>query len=111
MPVQAEILGFWDGSRAVQWRGRGFFGGLAPDPADPESTDGRFRVLNEPARGRIVVYERKSMAAVADTLSKADGTWRIDWLDPTLHFVVIGFDDSGVQNAAIQDWVKPAPME
>jgi hypothetical protein len=103
-------LGFFDATRSVQVRGRGYFAGQAPDPADPDSVDGRFRILNVPSRGNVVVFERGSMFPVASTYSAADGTWRIEWLDPTRDFIVIGFDNTGAQNAAIQDWVRPEPM-
>ena len=103
-----ETFGFVDATRSDRVRGLGFFAGLAPDPVEPD-VDGRYRKLNAPAVGRIVVYERRTMDAVADALSAADGTWRIDWLDPALKFVVIGFDDTGAVNAAIQDWESPEP--
>lgn len=93
------------------YAGPGFFAGLAPDPADPESPDGRFRILNVPSRGRITVHARDSMRVVAETLSASDGTWMVKHLNPALTFVVIGWDDTGVQNAAIQDWLKPALPE
>ena len=104
-----DVMGIIDASRSDWVRGGGFFAGLAPDPGDPESVDGRFRKLNVPGVGRVVVYERGSMLPVADTLSASDGTWRIDWLNPDLKFVVIGFDDTGAVNAAVQDWVSPEP--
>jgi len=108
MPA-TDIIGIVDVTRSVRVRGSGYFAGEPPDPGDPESVDGRFRILNVPARGRVVVYERGSMLPVAHTLSASDGTWRVDWLDPLRDFIVIGFDDAGVQNAAIQDWVRPEP--
>lgn len=89
------------------YSGPGYFAGQAPDPAVPDSPDGRFRILNEPARGRVQVFERSSMICVADTLSSATGEWHIGYLNPALFYVVIGWDDAGQQNAAIQDWVKP----
>lgn len=104
-----DVMGIIDASRSDWVRGPGYFAGLAPDPGDPEAVDGRFRILNVPSVGRIVVYERDSMLPVADTLSAADGTWRIDRLNPDLKFVVIGFDDTGAVNAAVQDWVSPEP--
>ena len=105
-----DLLGIIDATRSARVRGAGFFAGLAPDPSDPDQVDGRFRILNVPARGKVVVFERGSMLPVASTLSAADGTWRIDWLDPAHDFIVLGFDDTGAQNAAVQDWVRPEPM-
>ena len=51
------------------------------------------------------------MRLVATTRSAADGSWRVDYLDPLEIYVVIGFDDQGRVNAAIQDWVRPALMD
>lgn len=109
--MKTDRVGAIDATRSDRVRGHGYFAGEAPDPLDPDGVDGRFRILNVPSRGRVVVYERGSMQAMASTLSAADGTWRINWLDPARDFVVIGFDDAdGGQNAAIQDWVRPEPM-
>lgn len=104
-----DVMGLIDATRSDWVRGAGYFAGLAPDPGDPDSLDGRFRKLNQPSAGRIVVLERRSLLPVAHTLSAADGTWRIDWLNPALQFVVLGFDDRGTVNAAVQDWVSPEP--
>lgn len=92
-------------------RGDGYFAGLAPNAQDPNSTDGRFRILNLPARGRISIYERSTMRVIESVLSAEDGTWEIGFLDRSQFYVIIGWDGRGLQNAAIQDWVKPAPME
>lgn len=58
-----------------------------------------------------MVMERGSGLCVASTMSKDDGTWRVDRLNPAIRFTVIGFDDRGLQNAAIQDWIAPAVRE
>lgn len=105
-PTSADMTMGAAPSRA--WAGVGFFAGLAPDPLDPGSPDGRFRILNEPSRGRITVHERGSLVCVAETLSAPDGTWEVRGLNPNFSYVVIGWDETGFQNAAIQDWVKPA---
>lgn len=104
-----DIVGPFEATRSAWVRGPGYFAGEAPDPGDPEAVDGRFRKLNVPGVGRIKILERGSMNVVAETLSAADGTWRVDWLDPSRQFVVIGFDDTGAVNAAVQDWVSPEP--
>lgn len=51
------------------------------------------------------------MFCIAETISASDGTWLVEWLDPQVDYTVIGWDGTGVQNAAIQDWVKPAVPE
>ena len=91
--------------------GFGYLAGEAPESSDPGAPDGRFRILNVPARGRVSVHDRLTMRCVASTVSAADGTWRIEGLRTDRYFVVIGFDDRGFQNAAIQDWIRPAAME
>lgn len=48
------------------------------------------------------------MVCVAQTLSNSDGTWLVEGLSLNHHFLVIGYDDNGIQNAAIQDWIAPA---
>ena len=111
--MKVDVLGFSDASRHDAFRGPGYLAGLAPtssNPADPASIDGRFRILNVPSRGRVVVLERDSLQVVASTLSAADGTWRINYLSPAYQFLVLGFDDRGQENAAVQDYVTPAAM-
>jgi hypothetical protein len=88
--------------------GPGFLAGQAPASGDPDEIDGRFRILNQPARGRIHVYERSTNICIASVMSNLDGTWLVDRLDPNLPMTVVGYDDTGMQNAAIQDWVLPA---
>jgi len=88
--------------------GRGYLAGKAPDTAVPDSPDGRFRMLNVPAIGRVVALERSTMRIAGATVSHPDGTWRIDGLSTHRQFVVIGFDEHGRYNAAVQDWVTPA---
>lgn len=98
-------------SSAQAFSGKGFLAGQGPATNDPNETDGRFRILNQPSRGRIHVYDRGTSTCIASLLSNPDGTWRVDRLDPNLFVTVIGYDDSGQQNAAIQDWVRPAVAE
>lgn len=111
--MKAEF-GFFDATRFAEYRGDGFLAGLAPtssDPEDPESVDGRFRILNVPTRGRIVVLDQASLSPVVSVRSNADGTFRVDYLDTAREFVVLGFDDrAGGQNVAGQDRVRPVPM-
>lgn len=87
--------------------GNGYIAGEAPDSSDPETMDGRYRVLNVPSVGRITVHERGTMRCVAQTFSDSNGTWNIDKLNTSSIFFVVGWDEKGAQNAAIQDWVKP----
>ncbi|WP_313243082.1 hypothetical protein [Stenotrophomonas sp.] len=88
--------------------GRGYLAGTAPSSSDPAALDGRFKKMNVPGIGRIVAMERSSLRIVGATLSRADGTWRIGGLALGKRYLVMGFDDRGLVNAAIQDWVLPA---
>ena len=95
-------------SMSHRWAGRGYLAGDPPVNSDPDSPDGRFKILNVPSTGRIVVVNRATMSIVAMVRSKADGTWRVSGLSSDLVYTVIGLDDRGLQNAAIQDWVQAA---
>jgi hypothetical protein len=97
-------------ARSFIYRGFGYFAGEAPATSDPEDPDGRAKKVNVPSVVRIGIFERGSMICVADTVSKPDGTWRVEYLNPDIFYTVIGFDDAGLVNAAIQDWVQPAAM-
>lgn len=94
-------------SRPVGFNGHGLIAGMAPVDPDPDAPDGRFKRLNVPSRGRIVVLERSTTRIIAMTRSAADGTWLIGGLNPSHIYTVVGFDDDGLVNAAIQDWITP----
>lgn len=66
--------------------------------------------MNQPAVGRILVFDRATMAPVALTRSLPDGTWRVGGLDLSRKYLVVGLDDRGQNNAAVQDWISPAPV-
>jgi len=67
--------------------------------------------MNHPAIGRLMILDRRTFDVVATTRSRRDGTWRVDRLALDMKFLVVGVDDRGNVNAAVQDWVAPAPME
>lgn len=98
-------------SLPADYAGDGFVGGVAPTSSDPDADDGRARKLNVPAAIKVVLFDRQTMRAVAETTSKSDGTWQIVDLSRKRNYFVIGFDGPGQVNAAIQDWVVPAKME
>jgi hypothetical protein len=95
-------------SRANDPARRGYLGGTLPNE---DGDDGRTRIKNVPGVVRVNVYERGTMRLVETLRSAADGSWRVDYLDQSEIYVVIGFDDQGRVNAAIQDWVRPALMD
>lgn len=111
MVVNAKLVGTFRISKGSRWAGRGYLAGTAPISSDPDAPDGRLRILNQPAIGRIMVLDRRTFEIVASTRSRADGTWRVNRLRMDMKFLVVGVDDLGNVNAAVQDWVSPAPME
>ncbi|WP_447940094.1 hypothetical protein [Pseudoxanthomonas mexicana] len=98
------------GSAQLTYVGLGYIGGDAPAGGDPDDPDGRAKIINVPSRVRIMVYERSTMRCVGRAVSDADGTWRVEYLSLDFVYTVIGFDDRGLVNAAIQDWIVPAAM-
>lgn len=94
----------------LELTGNGYLGGELPASADPDEPDGRAKIANVPSRVRIVVVERSTLFPVAAALSAADGSWKVEHLNENVVFTVMGFDDRGLVNGAIQDWVVPAPM-
>lgn len=108
-PAPSATNRSWRAAASLPWSGPGYLAGEAPtDPGDPDSPDGRTRIDGALSSIRVQVQSRIGNVVVAQTRSAADGTWRIDSLNPALEFVVLGLDDSGVVNAAIQDRIKPA---
>ncbi|GAB3305602.1 hypothetical protein [Luteimonas notoginsengisoli] len=97
-------LGF-DFRPMVPWAGDGYFAG---EPALGDEPDGLARIMNEPSRIAIRVFERRGMNCVAQALSAFDGTWRVDGLRRTDRYMVVGVDGRATVNSAIQDWVSPA---
>lgn len=105
-----QVSAFQPG-RPVRLCGHGYFAGEAPATADPDDPDGRAKITNVPSRVQVRVFERQTMLCLATALSSSSGLWRVDGLSPDLTFTVIGFDNAGTVNAAIQDWVKPEPYD
>lgn len=105
MTIIATLIGVDLFTPAVQFWGLGIIGGSAPEGGGTD--DGRAKKINVPSRVRVVVFERSSMLVVAATMSSAGGVWRVNWVNPSIDYVVVGYDDRGVVNAAIQDWVRP----
>ncbi len=95
-------------ARNTFWAGAGYLAGEAPVDLDPESPDGRTRIDGALASCRVVVMSRIGLVVVAETRSAADGTWRVDNLDPAVEYIVVGLDDTGTTNAAIADRIRPA---
>lgn len=90
----------------IAFRGRGYLAGEAPVGTEGSEPDGRAKIVNVPSRVRIQAFERSTMLCVGATVSASDGTWTIPLMNADVDLTVIGFDDRGLVNAAIQDWVR-----
>ena len=98
-------------NRNFLYHGDGYLSGeIADNPSDPDSPDGRARILGAPARVRIEVFARKSRFLIETTFSDSSGIWRVENLSREYEYFVIGFHPSGTLNAAIQDRVVPVQM-
>lgn len=89
--------------------GDGYLGGDPPVGDD----DGRAKILNAPARVLITVYAMRDplvIKYVGAVISAADGTWRMQGINRSTHYRVIGSDLNAGVNSAIQDWVLPAKL-
>lgn len=101
---------------SIFFRDRGPFGGdgyLGGDPPS-EDHDGRARIMNAPSRVLVQIHAMRDAADiqyVASVLSGPDGVWRLEGIDRSLRYRVIGVDLHGEVNSAIQDWVMPARID
>lgn len=86
--------------RATPVSGAGYIAGESP---------GYVTVVTAPAAREVEVRHRITRAVVATTVSATDGSYRIDGLDPTQEFDVIGRDWTGTYNDVIVSRVKPQP--
>lgn len=94
------------------WAGFGGDGYLGGNPPVGEE-DGRAKIQNQPAKVLVSIYQMKdalSVTYVGSVLSAADGTWRIEGIDRTKQYRVIGADLDRSVNSAIQDWIIPAKL-
>lgn len=72
--------------RQSLFSGKGYFTGTG---------DGIVTVDEQPARRRILVFDEQTMRCVRDVYSRDDGTYRVDNLDETRKYMLIGYDNHG----------------
>ncbi len=95
------MIGGAIGNLKTHFRGKGYIAGEVP---------GIVTVAGSAASRRVVVLDKQTRLPVRSTVSAADGTFRIDGLNPNRNFVVIAFDHQLQFNAVIRDNITPAPM-
>lgn len=74
-----------------------------------ESPDGLVTVNSAPGARRVEVRHRATLSVVEITFSNADGTYRVNGLDPAQLFDVIATDWTGTYNDVIVSRVLPEP--
>jgi hypothetical protein len=82
------------------WNGAAFIAGTPPGIVTSNTA---------PARRMVFAIERVSRIVVRDTWSAADGTYRLDGLNPDLRFDVIGRDYTNTYEDVIVSRVPPTP--
>lgn len=70
---------------------------------------GLVTVNGVPAAREIELRHRAARVVIATTFSAADGTYRIDGVDPAQEFGIIGRDWAGIYNDTITARVRPEP--
>ena len=86
----------------IRTNGPGYIAGEDP---------GLVTVAGAPASRKIEVYDIATGILVATTASAANGTWRVDNLNPARRYRVIAYDHQLVFNAVIRDNITPAVDE
>lgn len=89
--------------RQSPFTGRGYFAGEG---------DGIVTVGLMPARRRIFCFDEQTMRCVRDVYSNAeDGTYRIDNLDETRTYMLVGYDNHGKFHPEAWSGMLPRKME
>lgn len=94
-----RLPGHFHGGGAL-WNGPGYIAGESP---------GIVTVNSAPSRRLLYVMHRATKIIAGATVSAADGTYRIESLDPNQEFDVVGRDWADVYNDVIVSRVKPHP--
>lgn len=94
------LVGTIQRAHRAPFAGRGFVAGQAP---------GLVTVGGAPAARRVVLIDSLTLKPVARTWSAADGTYRLNGINPNREFTVVGFDHFEIYNAVIRDGIKPKP--
>ena len=85
--------------RQSRYTGRGYFSGEG---------SGIVTIAGTPARRRIFVFDEQTMMCVRDVYSHEDGTYRVDNLDETRTYILMGYDNLRQYNK-IDGWAGMKP--
>lgn len=86
--------------RSAHWQygGRGYIAGEA---------EGIVTVNGQPASRRIYLFARPKMECIADTWSKADGSYRFDRLKEDEEYLMVATDYKKQYEPVSYDFIKP----
>lgn len=68
---------------------------------------GTVKVLNNPARKQVKLFDKVSNAFIKATWSADDGAYSFTDIDPTREYFVVAHDETGMYNAVVKDGLKP----
>ncbi|MCW8918975.1 MAG: hypothetical protein OQL08_09200 [Gammaproteobacteria bacterium] len=79
---------------------------IAGDPDTPVSRDVYLSVEQDAASART---RRGASKLLERIVSAADGTWRVNNLDPTRHYSAVAYDHTGQYDPATKGGLVPTP--
>lgn len=99
------------------YAGHGWIGGSLPPDPNPNSPDGRTRVLGEPAPMEVRLLDGKTRRCIDSQRSKPDGTWLFTGLNEEKYYAIEFVNQNGAYsdtngqpyNSFIQDFIYPMP--
>lgn len=109
----------WRPSTISSFQGYGWLAGSLPPDPNPNSPDGRTKVMGEPTPLQVNLLDGKTRRIIDSQRSKSDGTWRFEGLKLNHHFAIEFVNQNGVYkdeagnpyNSFIQDFVYAVPPE
>nr|DAU56811.1 MAG TPA: hypothetical protein [Caudoviricetes sp.] len=78
--------------------GRGYIAG---------ETEGIVTVGGQPAERKILLFERRNFKVIRTQWSKADGSYRFDYLNPNKEFLMVALDHKKQYEPVSYDFIKP----
>nr|DAR91825.1 MAG TPA: hypothetical protein [Caudoviricetes sp.] len=78
--------------------GRGYIAGEA---------EGIVTVGGQPAERKILLFERRNFKVIRTQWSKADGSYRFDYLNPNKEFLMVALDHKKQYEPVSYDFIKP----
>lgn len=68
---------------------------------------GTVKVLNNPARKQVKLFDKISNQFIKATWSADNGAYSFTDIDPAREYFVVAHDETGMYNAVVKDGLKP----